>query len=34
MYLYSEDKRWIIGCIESGQTIYFTTPIPAWSVAE
>jgi len=33
-YIYSEDKTLILGMVERGQTIYFNTPIPAWSVVE
>jgi hypothetical protein len=34
MYIYSENKEFIIGCLENGIEILFNNPIPAWALIE
>lgn len=34
MYIYSADKRFVIGCIEGGQEIMFTNPVPVWALGD
>jgi hypothetical protein len=34
MYIYSEDKTLVIGCVENGIEIMFKNPIPVWSIKE
>jgi hypothetical protein len=32
MYIYSDDKTMIIGCMENGIAVMFANHIPAWVV--